>query len=592
MSGNNNNNDGSSKGPGKPGSEASTPKKPAAIIDLKATEIKPAGDKGGMAATGAAAGKPAEPANKPAAMSPATASPTDAKPAAAAMPPVAKTAENKATEKMADKPADPKASAAKPAAPAAAARATPAAMPARTGGGIAAVASHLFAGVAGGFLALLGADTIGPQLGLSAGGEPMVEVRRRLAAVEDAAKAKPAAQSTELAQKLAAAEARLAKIEDVNRAVPALSAAQAKLTADAQALAEQVAKPAPGADAERLARLEEALATLSTAAGTDPQKGRIPQLAQITGKLADLEASLSGQMAAARKSVAQDVESRLGQATEAAEQARAGVARIDRDLGAVKSQAAQSSQRLDTIDQTLRATNESAGALKTVVEGLRAEVSTQLKTVARPQDVSSALAPLNTKLAAVEQNLAGVVKSEEDRRANSERIVLSLELANLKRALDRGGAFATELAAVQKAGAGKLDLKALDAVKDKGVPTTTALTNDFRNAAYAIIAADAEPADGSVVDKLLSGAKSIVRVRKTNAAPTDTSAEAIAARMDTALKANRLGDVVDEAKKLSAKARTAGAAWLASVEARAVVDRAVAEIESQLKTSLSSKPTP
>ena len=59
--------------------------------------------------------------------------------------------------------------------------------------------------------------------------------------------------------------------------------------------------------------------------------------------------------------------------------------------------------------------------------------------------------------------------------------------------------------------------------------------------------------------------------------------------MDAALKANRLGDVLDEAKKLSPKARTAGAAWLAKVESRAAVDKAVADVETQLKAALASK---
>ena len=44
-----------------------------------------------------------------------------------------------------------------------------------------------------------------------------------------------------------------------------------------------------------------------------------------------------------------------------------------------------------------------------------------------------------------------------------------------------------------------------------------------------------------------------------------------------------------EAKKLSAKARTAASAWLGKVEARATVDKAVADIEGQLKSALANK---
>jgi hypothetical protein len=585
-------NEGSGKGPSKPAADTAGQKKPTALIDLKATEVKAAEAKSAASsAAQAAGGKPQQATDKP-----ATATvdiKTQATPGATGT----------AGGKPADKPGDtrPAAASATPsssstsAATSAKTATTPApAMPAaRAGGGIGAVATHLFAGVAGGFLALLGADALAPQLGLNGASTGISELQRRIGAMEEAAaKAKPPAPSPELTQKLAAAEARLAKIEDAARVLPTLGEAQTKLASETQALSERLAKPVPGADAEKLSRLEETLGALAAAAANDPQSGRIPQLAQITGKLADLEVALNGQMAAVRKNVTQDVESRLGQATESAEQARAGVLRIDRDLGTVKTEAARNAQRIETHEQALRAVKDEAAGLKVTVDGLQAEITNQLKSVARPQDVSSALAPLNSKLAAVEQNLAGVVKSDDDRRANAERIVLSLELANLKRALDRGGAFASELAAVQKTAGGKLNLKALEAAKDTGVPTAATLADEFRTVAYAIIAADGAPGDGSVVDKLITSAKSIVRVRKSSADAADTSAEAIASRMDAALKANRLGEVASEAGKLSAKAKAAGAAWLAKVEARAGVDRAVADVEGQLKAAIGGKSAP
>ncbi len=548
------NNDGASKGPGKPGVDAPGAKKPSAIIDLKASEIR------GPAATQAsqADSKPQAPA-------------ASAPPA----PPPGKTTENK----QAAKPQPGQPAAVKPP------------VPPRQSFGLASVASHTFAGLAGGFLALLGADTISQQMGLSGAALNNAELQRRLASVEATAMSKPvAAVVPDLTQKLAAAEVRLAKIEDLGRTISALSEDQAKLAAATKQLDDKLGSPDFGADAARLARLEDTLTALAAAASTDPQKGRIPQLAQITGKLVDLEGSLNTQMAAARKSVTQDVDARLGQSTEAAEAARSGVQRLDRDLAAIKSDSTRNTQRLDTLDQSVRANKDDASSLKTAVDSLKNDLAAQLKSVARPQDVSSALAPLSAKLSAVEQNLAGVVKSDDERRVNAERIVLSLELANLKRALDRGGGYASELAEVQKAAREKLDLKALDAFKDNGVPTVAGLANNFRNIAYAIINADTEPAEASVVDRLLAGALSMVRVRKTSSDTNDNSAEAVVARMDGWLKSGRLAEVVAEAGKLSPKARAAASAWLDRVEARASIDRAVAGIETQLKAALGGKP--
>ncbi len=567
-------NDGSGKGPAKPTPDVASPKKPSALIDLKATEVKSPESKPDPKQDAKPATSDATIGGDKPASNPTTGG---AKPTGPATVEIKSTTASASTVPPAAKPAATPSSS-KPVASAAANQP-------KARGGLTALATHLFAGVAGGFLALLGADTIAPQLGLTGPATSMSEMQKRLAAVEETAKAKGVSASNEMTQKLTAAESRVAKLEELGRTLPSITASQAKLAAETQALADKVGKPAPGADAEKLTKLEESLAALSAAAGTDPQKGRIPQLAVITGKLADLEATLNGQMANVRKNVTQDVEARLGQATEAAEQARSGVQRIDRDLSAVKTDAARAIQRLDAIDQAVRSVKEETA-------GLKGDIAGQLKTVARTQDVSTALAPLTTKLSAIEQNIAGVVKSEDDRRATAERIVLSLELSNLKRTLDRGGPFTTELAAVQKVGGGKLDLKALEAFKSQGIASTTSLTSDFRSVAYALISADAEPAEASVVDKLISGAKSIVRVRKSNADAAETSAEAIAARMDAALKANRLGDIVEEAKKLSPKARSAGAAWLAKVESRAAVDKAVADVETQLKSALASKSAP
>ena len=213
-------NEGSGKGPPKPATDTAGQKKPAAIIDLKATEVKPDAPK-------TAAASPASDPKKPA--------PADSRPAAATVDIKTPPNTSSTASKPADKPADTKPSATATAGPKVAAAAAPA-TPARAGGGIAAVASHLFAGIAGGFLALLGADTIAPQFGLNGPGAGIGELQQRLVAVEAAAKAKPAAPSPELAQKLAAAEARLARIEDASRALPMLTENQAKLATETRTL--------------------------------------------------------------------------------------------------------------------------------------------------------------------------------------------------------------------------------------------------------------------------------------------------------------------------------------------------------------------
>lgn len=474
----------------------------------------------------------------------------------------------------------------------------PTPQPKPSGGGFGRLLSHLAAGVVGGFLALLLADSLGPRFGLSTGTPPVVsELQQRLTAAEQAIRERPTAQTATAAveQKLADVEGRLARLDEINRAVSDVSEAQARLSGETKALGERIGQGPSSEVTERVAKLEQLLATLTAAAGSE-EPGRIPQLAAITGKLADLEATIPNQITELRKSLSEELETRLAQSAEASEAARSATLRMDRELATAKADLARLSQRAealkstdDRLEQALRAVQEEAGSLRSSVDGLKSELASQLKSVARAQDVTAAVAPVEGRIAALEQSVQGVVKSEEDRRSNAERIVLALELGNLKRALDRGGSYAAELSEVSKIGAGKIDLEALDRYRDQGVPTSADLAREFRPVAHAVIDAASVPADASTLDRLLLGAKSVVRVRRTEHRPDDKSVEAIVARMEDALADGKLADVLSEAQQLPPKAAEPAEAWLAKVEARAAVDRALASVEDQLKASLSGK---
>jgi len=582
--------EGPGKDNGRPG-DASGVKKPYATLDLKATEIKdpkagadikdtakpaPGDTKPGQQQPGgaaAAAGAKAEPASAGVNKDEAGRK-NEAKPAAATGKPGGQGAP---AAKPGDKPAD-KVAGGRPAIVAPAAG--------RGRSGIGSLISHLVAGVVGGGLVLFGADAIGPQLGIST---PTAELQDRLARLETATKAHTS--QAEIAQKLAAAEAKLARLDELSKAVVSLSEAQARTTVETKSLLDKVA--AQGNPSERIAKLEDTLATIASAAGTGQQSGGIPQLAAITGKVKDLEGTLAAQIAALRRGVNQEIDTRIAQTAEAAEAAKSGTQRIDRELAAVKTDAARLVQRVeglkadtDRTGQTLRVVQEETGGLKSSVEALKGDYDARFKSVARPDDVSGAVAPLTHRLSALEQNLQGVVKSEQDRRATAERIVLALELNNLKRAIDRGQRFGAELAEVRKVAGDKVDLSVLDKYKDQGVPSGSDLLREFRGVAFKAIQADAEPADSSVMDRLIAGAKSVVQVRKTQPTAGDKSAEAVTARIEAALKDGNLRQALEESKALSPRALAPVQDWLNKLEARSAVDRVIAAVETDLKASL------
>ena len=89
-------------------------------------------------------------------------------------------------------------------------------------------------------------------------------------------------------------------------------------------------------------------------------------------------------------------------------------------------------------------------------------------------------------------------------------------------------------------------------------------------------------------DRIVDRAKSLVRVRRADLPANDNSTEAVVSRIDAQLKQGNLVAALDQAKTLSEKARQPAQDWLDRAAARAEVDRAIASLEQQLKSSLGS----
>ena len=386
---------------------------------------------------------------------------------------------------------------------------------------------HLASGAVGAILVLGAAQLLLPSHPPPARTPELNDLTRRLADVESVLGTRP---NTGLRS----------KVDEMGRSLGALGDAHAKLARDTKALESKAgsSQEIPRELVGRLAKLEEVLGAMPS---TDPA-GQSPQLAALAGRLSELQSAMR----------------------EAGEATRSGIARFDSELSAIRTEAGRLGHRLD---------------------GLKGEVEERLKGAAKAADVG----PLAAKLTALERDLQIFNASETDRNAHASRIVLTLELANLKRAIERGERFGDELARAKKVGT-SLNLAALDRYMLEGVPTPAELAKSFPKAAHAMLDAEAERSDASLVDRLLAGARGIVRVRRTDHADDDTSAEAVVGRMDAALKDGRLAEVLANAKKLPPKAALAGEDWLKKVEARLAVEQALAEVEAALRSSLRPAP--
>lgn len=527
-------------GPQKPAvDKAADAKRPYATLDLKATEVK------------------SEPKSSgPASSSPSSSSTSEKVDGSKAAP----AATDKTTAPASAGAAGSKsASGGGDAASAIGGRSTPPSSPPRTSATGAWLPS-LVAGAAGAVLALLGLGS----LGLIGGDGETAKLTERLAALEKSAASQPG----DVSAKIAAADTRLAAIE---KAARELAGAQAALAAEAKAIDARVTgqSPVAAAAADKIQKLEQQLSELAAAAATDPQRGRIPALAQITTRLGELDTQLTTRASSLKSELSQEMEKRFAASDATQEQARARLA-----------------QRTQSLEQSMKSVADDTSALRTTVDGLKSDLEQRFKTTAKPADVAAAIEPVSSKIATLEKSVAGVVRSEKDRNATAGNVLLSIELNNLKRAIDRGGRYSSELAAVKKVGGDKLNLSVLESAQTSGVPSLAALQTEFRSLAYTIIDADAEPEGGSVVDRLLASAKSVVRVRKVAHSADDKSTEAVVGRMETDLKEGRLGDLLEESKGLSEKARSAASSWLRKIEARNEIEKAIATLEQSLKNAL------
>ncbi len=596
---------------GKPSEAASAGgKKPHATLDLKATEIKAAagkgqdgkptdskspsgaGDKSKASTPLAGSSTPSGAGSKPgsAAAKPGTAASSSAKP------------DTLKAGSGAKKP-DPKsgAAASKPASP-------PPPQKQRSGSGIGSFFSLLLAGLVGGFLALLGADAIQPQisqlksnLGLPATAEKQEDTTKaleaRLAALEKAGKSSGSGgDQSGLAKSLAAVEAKVAELEALKATVGSLEQSQEEIGQKTAALAKQVGEAPKGDNvpAERIAKLEQQLATMSAFAASNKNAGSVPRLAALTGRMADLESTLKNQIAAVRAGVGEDVEARISQIAESSEAARSGTQRVDRQLAGVSTDTARLGQQMqkltaDTnrLGDTLRVVQEETAKITSKLDGLEGDVTSKIAKLASPADVDKAVKPVAEKITSLESRVANVVSAEKDRKQNAKRIVLSLELANLERAIERGDSFSDELTKVKQTAGDLIDVSKLEKFGGSGVAPVAKLQSLFRPVAHNVIEASAAPAGGSVFDQLMANARSVVKVRKVNHDANDKSAEAVVSRIESALQAGRLSDVLELAKSLPESGQKAAQGWLQKVTDRHEVDLALGSIENQLKASLS-----
>ncbi len=287
-----------------------------------------------------------------------------------------------------------------------------------------------------------------------------------------------------------------------------------------------VAPPVPQAITDRLGKLEDTLKTLGSAAGEAGASG-LELSTALTAKIDD---------------VSSDFEKRTGAAREEMTELKKAL------------------QALETRQSSGNEDNEKA--LTARLDTLEGKVST---LAARP---------------AMPSGQASVVHG-----AGSEGAALALAFESLRRAVESGEPYTSRLEALAKLAPEGLDLSELSKTASPGVETERSLLRTLPQYLRDARVTAAKPDDDTFFDRLVSNARSVVRVRRIGPAEGKT-AVAVLARMEVHMKSSGLAAVLQEASGLSGPALKSLQPWLDRAKAHRASRAGLNALEKSLLASL------
>ena len=343
----------------------------------------------------------------------------------------------------------------------------------------------------------------------------------------------PAGKSGKASPDLAKIEARLAKLE---------------------------AAPTPAPDTEALAKLDDRIKALE---GRTPETP--PELSELTGRVAQLESALKSLAEAAKDG---------GSVTDAA---------------AISQQIGEAEQRLQAkLDKALSdaaaASASSLQAMQAAIDELKAKIGA-LAEGGLGSGESPDVTALTGRVAKLEAALSGLAGAIDKSVAGTKSAAAALAFANLRAAIADGRPYAAELATIKSFVPDPGDLGPLPAYAEKGIPTVPELARSFAASKDAALAAASPVASGSILDRLLASAATIVKIKRVDEAATGDSPSAVLARAEALIDKGDLAASVKEVATLDGAPLQAFSVWLDQARARLGADDVVKRLEATLLAS-------
>ncbi len=356
---------------------------------------------------------------------------------------------------------------------------------------------------------------------------------------------------------------------------------------------------------ERIDRLNSKIARLERTTSPDTPDGIGARLARLDARLQKAEQNL-GATAPGAATLAQKVEkleTTIGNLEQAARTGKGGklagltavtaqLAKANRQSLALKTELVKVREEQNSLREDLTSIRSKQADFTTTTAKIADELAKMKNSTAkiaanasRPPDVSAQINPVLAQLGELSAKIDGVLNREASSKAEGRDIALALSLGELKRAVNEGVPFRTELARVMPHAPRGLDLSPLSQYADKGLVTASKLRESFASYSNKALAAEHTAPSGSLVDQILANAKSMVQVRPTGLVKGDDTG-AVLARMEYKLTRNDLAGALAESKALTGRAKEVMHPWLEQAGARLGGDTVLRTLEDKIRNAL------
>jgi hypothetical protein len=179
------------------------------------------------------------------------------------------------------------------------------------------------------------------------------------------------------------------------------------------------------------------------------------------------------------------------------------------------------------------------------------------------QKISAATAA-RSEFEALANRVTAVERSEKAVERGDHAVRLALAATALNAGMERGNAFAAELATAKALGADAKLVAALEPFAQSGIPSAAALAHQL--SALAPSLQPSSPREG-VLARLQENAEKLVRIRRVDE-PAGSDAAAIVARAEAKASRSDIAGAVSELTQLPPDARAPAEAWIRSAQAR------------------------